>query len=59
MDVSRLAVDTAPADELDTRNQIGTAARLANQFQIRFEMEVEKERQRLRETTPTKIKVSY
>ena len=59
MDVSRLAVDTAPADELDNRNAIGSAARLANQFQIRFEMEVEKERQRLRETTPAKIKVSY
>jgi hypothetical protein len=59
MDVSRLTVDTAPADELDNRNQIGSAARLANQFQIRFEMEVEKERQRLRESTPPKIKVSY
>jgi hypothetical protein len=59
MDVSRLAVDTAPADELDNRNQIGTAARLANQLQIRYEMEIEKERQRLRETTPAKIKVSY
>lgn len=59
MDVSRLAVDTAPADELDTRNQIGSAARLANQFQARYEMEVEKERQRLRETTPAQIKVSY
>ena len=59
MDVSRLTVDAAPADELDTNNQIGSAARLANQFQIRFEMEVEKERQRLRETTPPKIKVSY
>lgn len=59
MDVSRLTVDTAPADELDNRNQIGSAARLANQFQIRFEMEVEKERQRLRETTPAKIKVNY
>jgi hypothetical protein len=59
MDVSRLTVDTAPADEVDNRNAIGTAARLANQFQIRFEMEVEKERQRLRETTPAQIKVSY
>lgn len=59
MDVSRLTVDTAPADELDNRNQIGTAARLANQFQIRFEMEVEKERQRLRETTPATIKRNY
>jgi hypothetical protein len=59
MDVSRLTVDTAPADEMDNRNQIGTAARLANQFQLRFEMEVEKERQRLRETTPAKIKVNY
>lgn len=59
MDVSRLTVDTAPADELDNRNAIGTAARLANQFQLRFEMEVEKERQRLRETTPARIKVNY
>lgn len=59
MDVSRLTVDTAPADELDNRNQIGSAARLANQFQIRYEMEIEKERQRLRQTTPPKIKVSY
>ena len=59
MDVSRLTVDTAPADELDNRNAIGSAARLANQFQLRFEMEIEKERQRLRETTPAKIKVSY
>lgn len=59
MDVSRLTVDTAPADELDNRNQIGTAARLANQFQLRFEMEVEKERLRLRESTPAKIKRNY
>lgn len=59
MDVSRLAVDTAPADQLDAQNPVGTAARLANQFQVRYEMEVEKERQRLRETTPAKIKVSY
>lgn len=59
MDVSRLTVDTAPADELDNRNQIGSAARLANQFQIRYEMEIEKERQRLRQTTPAQIKVSY
>lgn len=59
MDVSRLTVDTAPADELDERNAIGSAARLANQFQIRYEMEIEKERQRLRQTTPAKIKVSY
>lgn len=59
MDVSRLTVDTAPADQLDTTNQIGSAARLANQFQIRYEMEVEKERTRLRETTPAKIKVNY
>lgn len=59
MDVSRLTVDSAPADELDQRNQIGSAARLANQFQIRYEMELEKERQRLRATTPPKIKVSY
>lgn len=59
MDVSRLTVDTAPADELDNRNQVGTAARLANQFQLRFEMEVEKERQRLRESTPAKIKRNY
>lgn len=59
MDVSRLTVDTAPADELDNRNAIGSAARLANQFQIRYEMEIEKERQRLRATTPPKIKVSY
>lgn len=59
MDVSRLTVDTAPADQLDTANQIGSAARLANQFQLRYEMEVEKERTRLRETTPAKIKVNY
>lgn len=59
MDVSRLTVDTSPADELDNRNAIGSAARLANQFQIRYEMEIEKERQRLRATTPPKIKVSY
>lgn len=59
MDVSRLTVDASMADEADERNAIGTAARLANQFQIRFEMEIEKERQRLRQTTPPKIKVSY
>lgn len=59
MDVSRLTVDASPADELDERNQIGSAARLANQFQLRFEMEVEKEQKRLRETTPAKIKVNY
>jgi hypothetical protein len=59
MDVSRLTVDTAPADEQDNHNPIGSAARLANQFQIRYEMEIEKERQRLRQTTPATIKVSY
>ena len=59
MDVSRLTVDSSSADEVDERNQVGSAARLANQFQVRYEMEVEKERQRLRATTPAKIKRSY
>lgn len=59
MDVSRLTVDTSPADEQDNHNPIGSAARLANQFQLRYEMEIEKERQRLRQTTPATIKVSY
>lgn len=59
MDVSRLTVDTSSADELDGANPIGSAARLANQFQLRYEMEIEKERQRLRATNPPRIKVSY
>lgn len=59
MDASRLAVDTSTADEVDERNQPGTAARLANQFQIRFELEVAKEQRRLRATTPATINVRY
>lgn len=59
MDASRLAVDTSTADEVDERNQPGTAARLANQFQIRFELEVEKEQKRLRQTTPATITKRY
>lgn len=59
MDASRLAVDSSTADEVDERNQPGTAARLANQFQIRFELEVAKEQRRIRATTPATINVRY
>lgn len=59
MDASRLTVDAASADEVDERNQIGVAARLANQFQVRYEMEVLKEQERLKETIPPRVRRSY
>ena len=55
MDVSRLPVDTAQADEYDAKTQVGMASRIAGQLQLRYEMELEKERKRLRATTPVAI----
>jgi hypothetical protein len=57
MDISRLTVDTAQADEYDEKVQVGMASRIAGQLQIRHEMELEKERKRLRATTPVNISV--
>lgn len=57
MDVSRLAVDSSTADELDERNSPGMASRIGNQLQLRYEMELEQERQRLRAATPIAINV--
>ena len=55
MDISRLPVDTAQADEYDSKNQIGMAARLSGQLQLRYDLELERERKRLRATTPVAI----
>ena len=55
MDVSRLPVDTAQADEYDSKNQIGRASQLSGQLQLRYDLEVERERKRLRATTPVAI----
>ena len=57
MDVSRLGVDTAQADEYDEKVQVGMASRISGQLQLRYEMELEKERKRLRATTPVAINV--
>jgi hypothetical protein len=57
MDVSRLPVDVAVADEYDEKVQVGMASRISGQLQLRYEMELEKERKRLRATTPVKISV--
>ena len=57
MDVARLPVDTAQADEYDERNSVGTATRIAGQLEARFQMELEKERARLRAATPVPINV--
>lgn len=50
MDPSRLVVNTAQADEYDTRNAVGTAQKIANTLYARYEMELDRERRRLRET---------
>ena len=55
MDVARLPVDTAQADEYDAKTQVGMASRIAGQLQLRYELELEKERKRLRATTPVAI----
>lgn len=57
MDISRLAVDTAQADQYDEKVQVGMASRIGGQLQLRHEMELEKERKRLRATTPVSITV--
>lgn len=55
LDISRLPVESAQADEYDTNNAVGTATRVANQLYTRFQMEVEQERRRLRATTPVPV----
>ena len=57
MDVSRLGVDTAQADEFDSKNQIGRATQLSGQLQVRYQMELDKERKRLRATTSVAVSV--
>ena len=55
MDLSRLTVDSAQADEFDSKNQIGRASQLSGQLTLRYDLELEKERKRLRTTTPVTI----
>lgn len=55
MDVSRLPVDAASAEEADERNPLGMASRISGQLQARHEQELEKERKRLRQITPVPI----
>jgi len=57
MDTSRLPVDSAQADEYDSKNQIGMASRIAGQMRAYQALEVEAERQRLRATTPVAIRM--
>lgn len=58
MDISRLPVDTAQADEYDqTKFGIGNAARLSAQLYQHYLVELETERKRLRSATPVKINV--
>jgi len=57
MDTSRLPVDTAQADEYDSKNQIGLASRIAGQMRAYQALEVEAERQRLRTATPVAIRM--
>jgi hypothetical protein len=57
MDISRLPVDTARADEYDEKTPVGMASRLSGQLQLRFEMELEKERRRLRARVPVTVTV--
>jgi hypothetical protein len=57
MDASRLPVDSAQADEYDTKNQIGMATRIAGQMRAYQALEVEAERQRLRAATPVAIRM--
>ena len=56
MDAARLPVDTARADEYDSRNAIGTASRVSIQLLQRYEIELERERRRLRTTTPVPVR---
>lgn len=51
MDMARLPVDTAQAQEFDQPNQIGMATRIAGQLRLQYEAELEAERKRLRTTT--------
>lgn len=57
MDASRLPVDTAQADEYDSKAGIGTATRTSAQLYQRYLMELENERKRLRTAYPVTIKV--
>jgi hypothetical protein len=57
VDVARLPVDSAQADEYDSKNQIGMASRISGQLQLRYDLELDKERKRLRAATPVTISV--
>lgn len=58
MDLSRLPIDTATADEYDpSRNAIGTAGRVSAQLYQRYLIELEVERKRLRAAAPIPIAV--
>lgn len=55
MDVSRIPVDTARADEYAEKNQLGMASRIAGQLQLKHDLELEKERKRQRQRYPVPI----
>lgn len=56
MDTSRLAVDTAQADEFDPqRAAVGTAGRISTQLYQRYLLEVANERKRLSAATPATV----
>lgn len=58
MDLSRLPVDTATADEYDpSRSGIGTAGRVSAQLYQRYLIELEVEKKRLRAAAPIPISV--
>lgn len=55
IDVSRLDVGTAQADEYDSKTAVGTAARASSQLIARYQLELENERQRLRLAHPVSM----
>lgn len=57
MDVARLPVDTAVADEFAANNQVGIASRVSGQLYLRYQAELDAERKRLRATTPVTVSV--
>lgn len=54
-DPVRLSTSAAESDELDTKKQIGSALRIANDFEAQFQNELKNEAQRLRQTYPARI----
>lgn len=58
MDVSRLSVGTAEADQFDTTNSpVGTASKISAQLYQRYQIELDNERRRQRLATPAVVNV--